>query len=129
MADEQWTMFDGFSDTGKHSVEWVQITKEFLKLGFAGGRHESSCPCSRCENRRMLLEYEMTAHLTKKGFMSNYPVWHQHGEVQPVVADESDGNDGVDQMDDMVVDIGRGYNLESEDPPSEVKNFYRSLPH
>jgi hypothetical protein len=77
----------------------------------------------------MLLEYEMTTHLTKKGFMSNYPVWHQHGEVQPVVADESDGNDGVDQMDDMVVDIGRGYNLESEDPPSEVKNFYRSLPH
>jgi hypothetical protein len=47
-------MYDGFSDTGKHSAEWVQITKEFLKLAFVGGRREASCPCSRCENRRML---------------------------------------------------------------------------
>jgi hypothetical protein len=31
--------------------------------------------------------------------------------VQPTVTDESDGNDDVDQMDDMVDDIGRGYDL------------------
>jgi hypothetical protein len=30
-------------------------------------------------------------------------------------------------MDDMVADIGRGYNLESEDPPLEVQNFYMLL--
>jgi hypothetical protein len=65
-------MYDRFNDSGKHSGEWVQITKEFLKLGFAGGRCEVSCPCSRCENRRMLPEYEMFAHLVKKGFISNY---------------------------------------------------------
>jgi hypothetical protein len=47
--------------------------------------------------------------------------------VQPAIADESDGNDDVDRMDDMVADIGRGYDLESEDPPSEVQNFYRLL--
>jgi hypothetical protein len=75
----------------------------------------------------MLSEYEMSAHLAKKGFMSNYLLWHQHGEVQPTIADESDGNDDVDRMDDMVADIGRGYNLESEDPLSEVQNFYRLL--
>jgi hypothetical protein len=40
--------------------------------------------------------------------------------VQPAVANESDGNDDVDQMDDMVADIARGYDLESKDPPSEV---------
>jgi hypothetical protein len=40
--------------------------------------------------------------------------------VQPTVADESDGNNDVDRMDDLVDDIGRGYDLESEDPPSEV---------
>jgi hypothetical protein len=28
-----------------------------------------------------------------------------HGEVRPVVADESDGNDDVDRMNDMVADI------------------------
>jgi hypothetical protein len=30
-------------------------------------------------------------------------------------------------MDDMVADIERGYDLESEDPPPEVHNFYRLL--
>jgi hypothetical protein len=101
-------MYDGFSDTGKHFVEWVWITKEFLKLSFAGGHRESSCPCSRCENKRMLSKYEMSDHLPKKGFMVNYLLWHQHGEVWPAVADESDGNNDVDRMDDMVADIGRG---------------------
>jgi hypothetical protein len=120
-------MYDGFSDTGKHSNEWVQINKEFLKLAFASGHREASCLCSMCENKSMLSEYEMSTHLAKKGFMSNYLVWHQHGEVQPPVADESVGNKDVDQIDDMVADIGRGYDLKSEDPPPEVQNFYRLL--
>jgi hypothetical protein len=127
MADERWAIYDRFSDTGKHSTEWVRITKEFLKLTFAGGCCEACCSCSRCENRRILSEYEMSAHLAKKGFMLNYILWHKHGEVQLVVADESDGNDDVDRMDDMVPDIGRGYDLKFEDPPPEVQNFYRLL--
>jgi hypothetical protein len=52
MVDEQRTMYDGFSDTGKHSTEWVRIIKELLKLAFAGGRREASCPCNRCENKK-----------------------------------------------------------------------------
>jgi hypothetical protein len=47
--------------------------------------------------------------------------------VWPAVADESNGNDDANQMDDMITDSGRGYDLESEDPPSEVQNFYRLL--
>jgi hypothetical protein len=47
--------------------------------------------------------------------------------VQPTVADELDGNDDIDRMDDMVADIGRGYDLGYEDPPLEVQNFYRLL--
>jgi hypothetical protein len=66
MADERWAMYNGFSDTGKHFAKWVRITKEFLKLAFAGDRREASCMCSRCENRRMLSEYKMSAHLAKK---------------------------------------------------------------
>jgi hypothetical protein len=127
MADKRWMLYDGFSNTGKYSTEWVQTTKYFLKLAFAGGRRKASCSCSRCENIRILLEYEISAHLAKKGIMSNYFLWHQHGEVQHVVAVESDGNDDVDWMDGMVADIGRGYDLGSEDPPPEVQNFYRPL--
>jgi hypothetical protein len=76
MADERWAMYDEFSDTGTHTTEWVRITKEFLKLAFVGDYREGSCPCNRCENRRMLSEYKMSAHLAKKGFMSNYLLWH-----------------------------------------------------
>jgi hypothetical protein len=50
-------------------------------------------------------------------------LWHQHGEVQPAVADESGENDDIDRMDDMVANIGTGYDLESEDPLPEVQNF------
>jgi hypothetical protein len=53
MTDKRRAIYDEFSDTGKHSVEWIQITKEFLKLAFAGGHREVSCMYSRCENRRM----------------------------------------------------------------------------
>jgi hypothetical protein len=69
MDDDRWAMYNGFSDTGKHSVEWVQITKEFLKLAFASGHRKASFPCGRCEDRRMLLECEMSTHLAKKRFM------------------------------------------------------------
>jgi hypothetical protein len=72
----QRAMYDGFSDKGAHSTEWFQITKEFLKLAFAGGRREVMCPCNRCYNRRMLFKYEMSGHIAKKGFMPNYLVWH-----------------------------------------------------
>jgi hypothetical protein len=47
--------------------------------------------------------------------------------VQPAVVDESDKNDDVDRMDDMVTDIRRGYDLEPKDLPQEVQNFYRLL--
>jgi hypothetical protein len=127
MADEQLAMYDGFSDTGKHFAEWIRIIKEFFKLAFASGHREASYPCSWCENIRMLSEYKMSTYLAKKGFILNYLLWHQHGEVQPAVADESDENDDVDRMDDMIADIGRGYDLEFEDPPPEVQNFYRLL--
>jgi hypothetical protein len=75
----------------------------------------------------MLLEYEISAHLTKKGFLLNYILWLQHREVWPTVVNESDGNDDVDRKDDIVADIGRGYDLEAEDPPPEVQNLYRLL--
>jgi hypothetical protein len=127
MANERQIMYDGFSGTGKYSAEWVWITKEFLNLAFVGDCCEASCPCSRCENRRILSKYEIYAHLAKKGFMSKYLLWHQHGEVQPAVANKSDGNDDFDRMDDMVANIGRGYDLESKDPSPEVQNFYRLL--
>jgi hypothetical protein len=56
----------------------------------------------------MLSVFEISAQLAKKGFMLNYLLWHQHGEVQPAVANESNGNNDVNRMDDMVAHIERG---------------------
>jgi hypothetical protein len=47
--------------------------------------------------------------------------------VQPAVADELDGNDDVNWMDNMVADIGRAHDLESKDPLPEVQNLYKLL--
>jgi hypothetical protein len=122
-------MYDRFSDKGAHSVEWFKIAKNILKLAFAGHHHEMKCPCNRCRNRRMLSEYEMSAHIAKHGLIPNYLVWHQHGEVHAIASAESDGSYDEDQMDDMIADIGIEYDLVFGDqhPSSEVQNFYRLL--
>jgi hypothetical protein len=80
MAGDRQAMYDRFSDKGAHAIEWFEIAKSFLKLAFAGDHREVNCPCNRCQNRRMS-EYEMFGHIAKHGFMLNYLVWHQHGEV------------------------------------------------
>jgi hypothetical protein len=77
----------------------------------------------------MLSEYEMSDHIAKHGFMPNYLVWHQHGEVQAPAAAESDGRDDEDQMDDMIADIGMENEVGSKDqhPPMGCKISTDSL--
>jgi hypothetical protein len=115
-------MYNGFNDKGAHFTEWFEIEKNFLKLAFAGDRHEKKCPCNRCRNKRILSKYQMSDHIAKHGFMPNYRVWHQHGEVKVVVPAESNGSDDEDRMDDMIANIGMEYDLGSGDqhPPPEV---------
>jgi hypothetical protein len=57
-------------------------------------------------------------------------VWHDHGEVEPlVVGAELDENEDDDRMDEMVADIGREYEVGSgeQGQPPEVQNFYRLI--
>jgi hypothetical protein len=69
----------------------------------------------------------MSSHIAKQGFMLNYLVWHQHGEVHAPTTDDS--GDDENWMDDMIVDASMEYDLGSGDqlPPLEVQNFYRLL--
>jgi hypothetical protein len=91
MAEDRRAMYDGLSHKRAHFAEWLEVAKNFLKLAFAGDHHEVKCLCNRCQNRRMLSKYEMSDHIAKYGFMPNYLVWHQHGEVQALAPAESDG--------------------------------------
>jgi hypothetical protein len=81
MAKDRWAMCDRFSDKGAHSGEWFEVGKNFLKLAFASDRRKEKCPCNRCRNRRMMFEYEIFGYIAKHGFMLNYLVWQQYGEV------------------------------------------------
>jgi hypothetical protein len=115
-------MYDRFSDKGAHLPEWFEISKNFQKLAFAGDHREAKWLCNRCQNKRMLSEYEMSNHIAKHGFMPNYLVWHQHGEVQAPTAAKSDGSSDENRMDDMIADIDMEYDLGSGDqhPPPVV---------
>jgi hypothetical protein len=77
----------------------------------------------------MLSKYEMSDHIAKHGFIPNYLVWQQHGEVKAAAPAESDKSDDENRMDGMITNIGMEYDLESGDqhPPSEVQNFSRLL--
>jgi hypothetical protein len=129
MVDDRWAMYDRCSDKGAHSAEWFEIAKNFLKLAFASDHREAKCPCNRCQNRRMLSEYEMCGHIAKHRFMLNYLVWHQYGEVQEPALAELDKNDDEDRMNDMIANIDIEYDLGSGDqhPPLKVQNFYKLL--
>jgi hypothetical protein len=112
------------------TTEWVSIVKEFLNQAFASGRRVVKCPCTICQNYRFLTQDEVQVHICQEGFMSNYLVWRDHGEVEPpVVGTEWDRNEDDDWMDEMVADIGREYDVRSgeQGQPPEVQNFYRLL--
>jgi hypothetical protein len=114
MADDRMAMYDGFNKKSGHSAKWVQIVKEFLNQAFAGGCRVAKCPCIMCQNYRFLTQDEVQVHLCQEGFMPNYMVWRDHREVESsVIGVESDGNEDDDQMDEMVVDIGREYDVGS----------------
>jgi hypothetical protein len=67
-------MYNRFSNKGAHSAEWFERAKNFLKLAFAGDCRDEKCPCNRCQNRRMLSDYEMFGHIVKHRFMLDYLV-------------------------------------------------------
>jgi hypothetical protein len=52
------------------------------------------------------LSYEMSDHIAKHKFMSNYLVWHQYGEVQAATPAELDGSNDEDRMDGMIAHFG-----------------------
>jgi hypothetical protein len=126
--DQRRAMYDGFdSVTHGHSDAWVRVADEFVVLAFAGDAHFAKCPCRECRNLIRLKKVEVSYHVFKHGFMLHYLVWHEHGEVETTV--ESDGDQDVDQIYDMVDDIRNEY-LELRNNQSlleDVKEFYKLL--
>jgi hypothetical protein len=93
--DRRRVIYDGFdSVTHRHSDAWVRVADEFVALAFAGDACFVKCPCRECQNLIRLKKVEVSYHVFKHGFMPNYLVWHEHGEVETTI--ESDGDQDVD---------------------------------
>jgi hypothetical protein len=126
--DRRRAMYDGFdSVTHEHSDAWVRVADEFVVLAFAGDACFVKCPCRECWNLIWLKKVEVSYHVFKHGFMPKYLVWREHGEVKTTV--ESDGDQDVDRMDDMVDGIRNEY-LELQNNqalPEDVREFYKLL--
>jgi hypothetical protein len=121
-------MYDGFDCvTHGHSDAWVRVADEFVALAFAGDACFAKCPCRECRNLIRLKKVEVSYHIFKHSFMPNYLVWHEHGEVETTI--ESDGDQDVDRMDDMVDDIWNEYPelRNNQALPEDVKEFYKLL--
>jgi hypothetical protein len=93
--DRRRAMYDGFdSVTHRHSDAWVRVTDEFMVLAFAGDARFAKCPRRECQNLIRLIKVEVSYHVFKHGFMPNYLVCREHGEVETIV--KSDGDQDVD---------------------------------
>jgi hypothetical protein len=94
MIEDKRVMYDRFSEKGGNSTEWIQIVKDFLNQVFLGGRRVAKCLVKFVKTIGFLSQDEVQIHLCKKGFMSNYLVWRNHGEVEPTnVGAELDGSE------------------------------------
>jgi hypothetical protein len=85
--------------------------------------HVVKCLCRKCQNFAFLLKNDIKIHHCKNGFMPNYLVWCEHREVEPTA--ESDRTEDKEQMDEMIAEISREYdpNSDEQPPPPEVQKL------
>jgi hypothetical protein len=129
--DRRKAMYDGFDSVNfSHSREWGEVAKDFVSRAFANNPSTVKCPCSICRNCWRQNLHNLQLHLLKNGFMPNYLVWYELGEVEDPVPDAAvvDEEEDVDRMDEMLADLRNEY-LEGEslEPPEEIQQFYKLL--
>ena len=64
--------------------EYVQGIGEFMKLVEQRPDAKNGmlrCPCSTCNNNRIIKEFDVWTHLYMRRFSRNYKVWYLHGET------------------------------------------------
>ncbi|WZZ39401.1 hypothetical protein YC2023_035660 [Brassica napus] len=71
-------------NTNLLTEEYVQGIGEFMRLVQQQPDAKSGmlrCPCSSCNNNKVIKEFDVWTHLYMKGFSRNYKVWYLHGET------------------------------------------------
>ena len=80
MDDRTW-MYTGWKRGGNFTMHWIKNTEAFMNQAFAKGVKTTWCPCSKCVNTRRQTRQDMTEHLCRYGFTTDYTQWTFHGEV------------------------------------------------
>ncbi|WZZ25165.1 hypothetical protein YC2023_008566 [Brassica napus] len=71
-------------NTNLLTEEYVQGIGEFMRLVQQQPDAKSGmlrCPCSSCNNNKVIKKFDVWTHLYMKGFSRNYKVWYLHGET------------------------------------------------
>jgi hypothetical protein len=126
--DRRRAMYDGFnSDTLGHYDAWVKVADKFVAHTFARELCVAKCPSTRSCNLIRLDKFDLSIHICKHDFKPNYLVWREHGEVDAPL--ESNIDEDVDRMEDMLDDIRHEYLALETDRPTheEVQRFYKLL--
>jgi hypothetical protein len=127
-GDRRRAMYDGFnSDTLGHYDAWVKVADKFVAHTFARELCVAKCPSTRSCKLIRLDKFDLSIHICKHNFKKNYLVRRKHGEVD--APPESNTDEDVDRMEDMLDDIWHEYPaLETDRPPQEeVQQFYKLL--
>jgi len=130
VEDRSW-MYQGWSDNGRHSEDWVRNTDAFLDLAFSSvSKAERSgvpCPCTDCRNGVRQRRAVLRMHLCKRGFMPGYTRWTEHGESHVPTAGHARNTPGG--LGATLADVGGTKHAGSvqEEPAADAKAFSAML--
>ena len=131
--------------TNQVSEEFFQGLRNFIQIAKNQQLFIESgklfCPCSKCENGKLLQEDVVSKHLYNRGFMSNYWVWISHGEDYDILNNHSevfdDFEDGgedplqtetaTEPVNPYVAMASDAFPHMEEEPNAGAKRFYDIL--
>ena len=126
-------------NTNLLTEEYVQGIGEFMKLVEQQPDAKTGmlrCPCSTCNNNRIIREFDVWTHLYMRGFSRNYKVWYLHGETgyeygstsepQPVSEPQPDIR-LEEPRSDIDYGVGTVQMVHDQEPNPESRRFFDML--
>jgi hypothetical protein len=131
MGDDRRWMYDGWNKSQAPSAEWIAKTNDFIEREFSlSPINKIRCPCTKCQNYKLVDKMTVATHLYKFGFVPYYETWVFHGEKYTTVEAEEGENAsaGINRMDEMLEAIQPEFDLNTEDQATpEVEEFFSLL--
>jgi len=127
---------EGFYQGLQNFIQFAKNQQLFMESG------KLFCPCSKCENGKLLQEEVVSKHLYNRGIMPNYWVWISHGEDYDILNSFSEVPDGfidtghedplqaetdTEPVNPYVAMASDAFPHMEEEPNAEAKKFYNIL--